>query len=62
MTPEQLADKWIKEMQAYGFTPDEMLNVIALAKLKYLKLKDSKASFENHPNQSLVGTGLLAKQ
>jgi hypothetical protein len=40
MTPNQLANKWIKEMQAFGLTPDEMLNVIALAKQKYLKLKN----------------------
>jgi hypothetical protein len=40
MTPEQLADKWLTEMQEFGLTPDEMLSAIALAKKKYLKLKN----------------------
>jgi len=32
LTPEQLADKWIKEMIEMGLTPDEMLMVIRKAR------------------------------
>ena len=35
LTPEELADKWIKEMQEMGFTPDEMLKCIQRAREIY---------------------------
>ena len=35
----KLADKIIKEMQEAGLTPDEMLEVIRIAKIKFSKLK-----------------------
>lgn len=38
-TEETLADKWIKEMQEWGLAPDQMLEVIQLAKEKYKLLK-----------------------
>ena len=37
-TPKQLADKIIKEMQDYGLTPEQMINVIQLAKIRYESL------------------------
>lgn len=39
MVEETLADKWIEEMQEYGLTPEQMLDVIHLAKEKYKRLK-----------------------
>jgi hypothetical protein len=42
MKPEQLANKWIQEMQECGLTSNAMLHVIKLAKNNYLKLKNSK--------------------
>lgn len=41
-TPEQLADKWIRELQAEGLSPKQMLEVFALAKEKYEYLKSKK--------------------
>lgn len=38
-TPEQLADEIIKELTEAGLTPDQMLEVIALARIKYENLK-----------------------
>ncbi len=35
---ELLADKWIEEMQEYGLTPDQMLDVIQLARIKHNQL------------------------
>ena len=35
----KLADKIIKEMQEAGLTPDDMLEVIRIAKIKFSKLK-----------------------
>ena len=39
----KLTDKWIKEMKEAGLTYDEMLAVIAHAKLKFEKLKSQKS-------------------
>ena len=39
---EQIANKIIKELQEYGFTPDEMLEVIRLAREKYNELKKNE--------------------
>lgn len=38
MKEEILADKWIEEMQEWGLTPEQMLEVIQLAKEKYKNL------------------------
>lgn len=38
-TEQQIADEIIQEMQEAGLTPDEMLNVISLAKIRYLEMK-----------------------
>ena len=35
----QLADKWIKELQEIGCTPDEMLYIFREARKKYEQLK-----------------------
>ena len=32
---EQLADKWITELEAAGLTPDQMLRVFKMAREKY---------------------------
>lgn len=36
---EILADKIIQELESYGLTPDEILEVIRLAKSKYKLMK-----------------------
>jgi hypothetical protein len=38
-TPEKLANKWINEMIEFGLEPEQMLQVLELAreKLKFLK-------------------------
>ena len=48
MTPEELSDKWIKEMQEKGMTPDEMLSVIKKAKMKYELKLISNESKDNY--------------
>jgi len=35
MTTEQLVDKFIKELQAEGYTPDQMISVFRMAKIKF---------------------------
>lgn len=35
----EIAAKWIKEMQGMGFTPDQMLKVIRMAREKYKAMK-----------------------
>jgi hypothetical protein len=39
ITPEELANKWINEMIEFGLEPEQMLQVLELAreKLKFLK-------------------------
>jgi hypothetical protein len=44
ITAEQLADKIIKEMTKEGFTPEQMLEIIRLAKEKYLQLQNGSNS------------------
>ena len=39
LTAEQLVDKIIKELDEAGFTPDQMLEVIRMAKEKYNSMK-----------------------
>ena len=36
---EQIVNKWIKEMQELGFTPDDMLRTIKLARKIYNEMK-----------------------
>ena len=36
---KKLADKFIKEMKEQGLTPDQMINVINLARQRFLILK-----------------------
>ena len=39
LTPEELANKIVKELKEAGLSPYQMLQVIQLAKQKYLRLK-----------------------
>lgn len=41
-TDKQIANKIIAEMQEFGLTSDEMLNVIQLAREKFKKLKSKR--------------------
>lgn len=35
MNEKQLVDKWIKELETFGFSHDEMIGVFRLARLKF---------------------------
>ena len=52
LTDRELADKWIAEMQEAELTPDEMLGVLKLARLKYEKMRVD--DFENKYNVEIV--------
>jgi len=48
-TPERLADEIIAMMQKAGLTPDEMLEVIRMARQKYEKRSSKQLSLlDNH--------------
>lgn len=42
-TPQQLAEKWIKELSEAGFSYDDMLAVFAEARRRYEEYKKRKA-------------------
>ena len=42
-----LAARWIKEMQAAGMTPDEMIKVIGLAREKFQAMKGTETSIKS---------------
>jgi exopolyphosphatase/pppGpp-phosphohydrolase len=46
-TEQQIADEIIQEMQEAGLTPDERLNVISLAKIRYLEIKKEAVNTYN---------------
>jgi hypothetical protein len=48
-TPEKLANKWINEMIEFGLEPEQMLEVLKLAreKLKFLKEAEKINLFKN---------------
>ena len=39
MKCEELADKWIEEMQEQGFTPEQMIKTIRLARVKFYEIQ-----------------------
>lgn len=49
MNANKLADKWIAEMQEAGLTPDQMTDVIQLARKKFYKLKTTCECGNQHP-------------
>lgn len=52
MTEEQLADKWIKELQKAGFSYNQMAQVFKLARIKHEELQVKE--FEEECNTSIV--------
>lgn len=46
MTPEEFANKWIKELQAAGFNKNQMLDVLRITreKFNYMKFQDKRKS------------------
>ena len=47
MTDQQVADKMIKVMVENGLTPDQMLEVIKLARVEYARLKALELKTKN---------------
>lgn len=49
-TPEELAEKWIRKMQKANFTPDQMLECLALARVKYEEIAYVKKRYQDLKN------------
>lgn len=49
MNASKIVDKWISEMQEAGLTPNEMANVIQLARQKFVKIQNTCECGKEHP-------------